>query len=303
MTDNRSEIRALIRGAYDLQKLRIETGNRLVANFKTKLGQAPSSPEETLDAEAQAILDSLRDSYKKLTDGLSTFPRYKDFKGDEIISSYAELSLSALYFSMEEDEKNLFNRTGRVIESHPLWPAFLHGVKGCGQQMSGILISEINIHVARYPSSLWAYAGLDVAPDGAGRSKRSEHLIDREYTKKNGELTTRKSITYNPWLKTKLIGVLAPSFLKQTPDRSPYAAIYYDYKNRLENHTKYGTHNNGKRDEDGKFITSDGRRHAMSLRYTIKIFLIHLHTAWRDLEGYEPTTPYHEAKLGMRHTA
>ena len=33
-----SELRTLVRGIYDIQKLRIQMGNRLVSNFKVKLG-------------------------------------------------------------------------------------------------------------------------------------------------------------------------------------------------------------------------------------------------------------------------
>jgi hypothetical protein len=37
--------------------------------------------------------------------------------------------------------------------------------------------------------------GLDVGPDGKGRSRKAEHLIDREYTDKNGNQSVRKSTT------------------------------------------------------------------------------------------------------------
>ena len=47
-----SNLKILVRGAYDIQKLRIQMGNRLVGNFKAKLGQAPSEPEDTKADEA-----------------------------------------------------------------------------------------------------------------------------------------------------------------------------------------------------------------------------------------------------------
>ena len=46
--------------------------------------------------------------------------------------------------------------------------------------MAGVLISEFDIHRARYPSSMWKYAGLDVARDGRGRSRKAEHLVEVE---------------------------------------------------------------------------------------------------------------------------
>lgn len=35
---NNNPLRTLVRGAYDIQKLRIQSGNRIVGNFKAKLG-------------------------------------------------------------------------------------------------------------------------------------------------------------------------------------------------------------------------------------------------------------------------
>ena len=62
-----SNLKILVRGAYDIQKLRIQMGNRLVGNFKAKLGQAPSEPEDTIDVTGQVVLKQLRADYKKIT--------------------------------------------------------------------------------------------------------------------------------------------------------------------------------------------------------------------------------------------
>ena len=68
-----SNLKTIVRGAYDIQKNRIQTGNRLVANFKAKLGQAPSEKEDTIDADGQQLLANLRRSHKLLTEGVATF--------------------------------------------------------------------------------------------------------------------------------------------------------------------------------------------------------------------------------------
>ncbi|GAG18334.1 unnamed protein product, partial [marine sediment metagenome] len=160
-----------------------------------------------------------------------------------------------------------------------------------------------DIHKARYPSSLWKYAGLDVASDGRRRSRRKEHLVTVQYTDKNGEPAERQSITFNPFLKTKLMGVLGPSFLRAGQDDNPYAAVYYDRKHRLESHAKYGTLNDGKKDEDGRIIASKLRRHNQALGVMLKQFLVDLYAKWRELEGLPVSVPYHEAKLGHVHVA
>ncbi len=57
---NKSIIRSAVRGFYDLQKLRIQTGLRVVAAFKVQLGQEPSSSEDDLPDDAKKILAELR---------------------------------------------------------------------------------------------------------------------------------------------------------------------------------------------------------------------------------------------------
>lgn len=277
----------MVRGGYAIQKLRIQTGNRIVANFKVKLGQEPGKSEAILDAEGVRILKDIRASYKKITDGVKSFPRMSTFKGDGVISSYTELCLTAQYESLTTMEKEQFARLAKIVGEFAIWKVFLHEVRGVGPAMAGVLLSEIDISVAKYPSSLWAYAGLDVAEDGRGRSKKKEHLVEVEYKNAKGEMDTRMSITFNPFLKTKLMGVLAGSFIRCGENK--YEQIYRGYKHRLECDSRH--------DEKSK-----GHRDTMAKRYMIKMFLVDLHMNWRGIEGYPVTVPYSEGKLGMVHS-
>jgi hypothetical protein len=263
-------------------------GNRVIANFKAKLGQGPSeSEDESLDAESKDLLKILRASYNKLMDGVKGFPKFKTFEGDEVISAYTELCLIGQYVDLETSEANHFGRLKNVLKEFPIYTEFLEGVKGIGPAMAGVIIGEINIHEATYVSSLWKYAGLDVADDGKGRSRRKEHLREYEYTDKEGETQKKMGITFNPFLKTKLTGVLGSAFLRA--GESKYSKVYYDYKNRLENHVVHSE-------------KTKGHRHNMAIRYMVKIFLMDLYAEWRQIEGLKVEKPYHEAKLGMVHS-
>lgn len=284
--NQRDFIRPMVRGAYDLQKLRISTGNRVVANFKAKLGQKPSASEdESLDAAGKELLRQLRASYERITDGITVTPRQKNFKGDELISSFTEFSLVAQYMDLLRDEEAHFRRLGHVLREVPIYIGWLQDVRGVGPAMAGVIISEIDISRAEYPSSLWKYAGLDVAGDGSGRSRKKDHLVDIEYTDKDGNAAKRVGITFNPFLKTKLVGVLGSSFLKSGGE---YRQIYDDYKFRLENHERHAD-------------KSKGHRHNMAIRYMIKRFLVDLYRKWRILEGLPVAPEYSEAKLGKKH--
>ena len=277
-----SNLKAYVRGAYDLQKLRIQAGNRIVANFKSKLGLEPSEAEK--DSVAEKLLKKIREEYKRITDSIAKITA--KFPKGELISTTTELVLVAQYFDLESAEEKHFKYLGVLLKDEPVYSKYLKGVKGVGPAMAGVIITEIDIHKAKYPSSLWMYAGLDVAPDGEGRSRKKHHLVDKEYTDSEGEVTKTKGITFNPFLKTKLTGVLGPSFLRAGDNQ--YSIIYRDYKNRLENHEKH------------KDKTKQ-HRHNMAIRYAVKIFLVDLHKAWRKIEGLPVSEPYHVAKLGYNH--
>jgi hypothetical protein len=263
------------------------TGLRIVTNHKAKLGQQPGEKEEEMtDKKKQNLLKDIRAAYKLVTDGVvGNIPTLKKFEkdgmGTELISDFTELVLVDLYAILKQSEERQFRLLGPIIEEWPIWNAFLKGVRGVGPAMAGVIISEIDISKAAYPSSIWKYAGLDVAQDGKGRSRQKQHLVEIEYTNKAGEPATKKGITFNPFLKTKLTGVLADLFIRM---KSPESDHYYNYKTRIE-----------ERD------LTKGHKHNMAKRYMIKRFLADLYVVWRTLEGLSVAPDYHEAKLGHTH--
>lgn len=280
-----SEIKKLAAGFYDLQHLRVEIGNRITAQWKAKAGQLPGTREETISEADQKLLRRLRLSYRRLTDGLIRFPQPEDFVGDELISNFAELALVSMYLDLDAAESRHFKMLSSVVEREPIY-RWLETVRGCGPTMAAVIISTIDIRKATYVSSLWSYAGLSVAHDGRGMSRKAEHLVKRRYINSAGEEAERLGITFNPFLKTKLIGVLGPCMIKAGD--SPYTRIYRDYKHRLENHPKHRE-------------KTKGHRNAMAIRYMIKMFLKSLYIEWRTLEGLPVYPPYAEAKLGISH--
>lgn len=306
-----SEIQALrimVRGSYDLQKLRMQIGIRLCANFRAKLKDAAPDDGETeeLSEEALRIIDQLKASYKRLTDGVArnrTLPAEHGFTGDELISTYSELVLVDQYVRLERDETVNFRQLTSVLDRIPIYTEFLEAQRGIGPAMAGVLVAYFDPAKARHVSSFWKYAGLDLGPDGAGRSRREAHLVDRAYTDRAGRTKTRKSITYEPFLKSKLMGVLAGSFLRSGSD---WRKLYDDYKHRLESdpaREKITVMEWKKRHAAGMDVSQlwpPGRIHAAAARYMIKQFLAALWTTWRRLEGLPVTEPYAVAKLGQR---
>lgn len=285
--DSVGVLRTMVRSAYDLQKLRVQMGNRLCATFKSKLGGKPGEKEsDSIDEVDQKLLRELRVRFDKLTTGVTkTLPAKKDWKGDGVITTYTEACLIAEYIALERFEESQFRHLNAPLDQFPIYNEFLIKIKGCGPAMSAVIITSIDIARSTYPSSIWKFAGLDVV-EGSGRSRRKEHLRTVKYTNKDGEEAERRGITFNPFLKTKLIGVLAPCLIKAKNE--PYAQIYADYKHRLEN-------------KPGWAERSKGHRHNAAMRYMTKRFLVDLYNAWRKLAGLEVYPPYNEAKLGIVH--
>jgi len=306
-------LRAMTRGAYDLQRLRIQMGQRICANFRAKLGLAPSDKEDD-DAEAQKLLDLLRADYRRLTDAIIARNAANDdagarcpacgrakpkrrqraeidlspeeFSAEGMITEYTELEMMKGYEDLLAVEEEHFARLQGLLPQFPIYTTFLRDITGIGPAMAAVLISEIDITKCRYPSSLWKYAGLDLGPDGRGRSRRREHLIKRKYIDANGQEQTRDSVTYSPFLKTKLMGVLAGLFLRT--GNKEYRKLYDDYKHRVST-------------DPARAHWNKGHRHEAAKRYMIKLFLRDLYNAWRPLEALPVEPPYHEAKLGLHH--
>ena len=305
-------LRVMVRGAYALQKLRIQSGLRLCANFRDKLKvEVDVEPDEDgeLSEKALNILADLKARYVRLTDGIArnrTLPAREGFIGDGVISTYAELTLINQYLGIEAQERQQFRFLGEALEDVPIYTAWLSDQRGIGPALAAVLVTWFDIRKAEYPSQFWAFAGLDVAQDGFARSRRAEHLIDREYEDKNGEMKTKKSTTFDPWLQSRLLGVLNVSLLRAN---SPYRKYYDDYKHRIESDTarpkgtlkdKKDLRNAGDL-EAAKHLWHPLRIHRASMRYMVKMFIADFWRQWRLVEGLPVVPTYHEAKLGHVH--
>ena len=170
-----------------------------------------------------------------------------------------------------EEMKKWETKLKKVLEDElkeiPVYEEFLKNVKGVGPMMAGVILSEYDITKASTVSNLWSFTGLAPGKDKLVKGQRS---------------------TYNTWLRTKMCGVLASSFLRSN---SPYR-VYYDYmKKRLEN------------EEGWKGEKKRGHRHRAAIRYMIKMFLKDLYVAWRTLEGLPVREPYQDEYLGHKHNA
>lgn len=204
-------------------------------------------------------------------------------------------TLAVQAFLLETLEKKALGNVKDLLKGWPIYNQWLKDQKGCGPTMSGVLLSEIDIHRAETPSAIWAYCGLAVDADG--------HAQRRKKGEKCG---------YNPWLKSKIVKVLADCMIKA---RSPWREFYDNYKTRKQNQrVEICMACDGKKKINNAKCSnckgtggpapwgkSDAHRHAAAMRYMVKMFLLEFWKEWRQLEGLPIVEPYAEVYLGRKH--
>jgi len=264
-------LRRAVRWKYDLQKDRIRLGNRGGVDRTEEDAPRDSTPGKTPAIDLHPLHVLRFEAMSKHTKGL------EDMASKQVAEILAEIP----FYQVLKD------------------------VTGIGPNLAGVILSEVDITVAKTPSALWRYAGLDVLP--AWRSKETQEVVkpnDKivspdgdpvEFITPKGKKLSRlevfksgrtprptkgEKITYNKFLKAKMVGVLGDIIVKQVD--SPYRKIYDDYKLRLQS-KEWGV--------------SDGHRHRASIRYAVKMLLLDVWKMWREFEGLTVRESYQDAKL------
>ena len=316
---NKYVIRNLVDSYYDIQKLRISTGNRVCASFKTQLGQDPGKSEETLDGDAVKILSAVRKEYDRIADGMIenklTIKKAIEMLSNDpeplrYIKSKTDYDLIESYNHLVDAEAKTADSVASVVKKHPMWNEFFSKVKGCGPMMAGVCISYLDINKARYASSFMAYAGIDPVvvtkydengePYQVSEGHGLKHVREEIYLKADETWGVKNSIGYNPKLKSMLLSTLADGFLKAGYRREKdengnaveggwikaegYARAYTEYMHRLD-------HRNDRE-------RTKGHKHLMAKRYMIKCFLKDMWFVWRTIAGYDAGQPYEIEFLG-----
>ena len=181
MNVSKEQIRCLISGIYDLQKLRISAGNRLVQSFYIQKGNTPvtsdkGSEEERKDAEKKVkkTISIIKNEYKRLTDGvangLSIKKQLNSQKPDDkdamqFIQNDMDYKLVKGYMLLLESEEESIKVLDKHVKAHPLYDAFFKDIKGCGSLMWGVCLAYLDPYKARHMSSFYKYCGLDTVQD------------------------------------------------------------------------------------------------------------------------------------------
>lgn len=184
-----------------------------------------------------------------------------------------------------------------MVHTHALWVHFLKGVKGCGEMMAAVILTEIDVNRAETVSKIWQFAGMNPGqvPGKVWKGKGAKRRLQATDKLVRGDRRTEGFVRpYNQFLKDKLLGVLAGCFHKS---RSDYLVYYRNYRQRLES-AGWGNESKNPTDPDNPRA---GHQHLASNRYMIKMFIRDLYEAWRKLEGLPVRCPYQEEYLNHKH--
>jgi len=313
----KTALRSMVRGAYDLQKLRISMGNRVIGAWKANRGQQPGKREESehggMSKKDQEILKNLRKEYKVMADGIKVFNKEKFVPG-KIITHWTEFCLMREYEQLRKAEEAEFRRfeSSGILDEYLVYVKFFKPFKGIGGTLAGVFLSEIDIEKADSVSALWKYAGLDCVEvkykdeNGVertryeGRCRKEHHQVPKKYTDTDGKVKETTGISFKPFLKTKVVGVLPDCLFRSKNEK--YQNLYKLKLAELEVHPVWGKHNDKEKPTNAEkkdyYYTSPGRRRNQARRYIAKIFLQELWVAWRICEGLPIRPSYHEAKQG-----
>jgi hypothetical protein len=264
----RLALRRKTRLFYDIQRMRMQAEGRLTKKSPTNPIELHPTDLARLGARVKDLAVAEKNALNDLDDHLMEVPFYR-----EVI---------------------LPERKGQF--------------KGWGPRMASILLSSFDIEREETVSQMWSFAGL--APKRALRCKLCHEVmvgledpirhpkpagnkcefaggpIPVALTYESGKSAKPEKgekLTYNAWLRTKLMGVFADVLMKCG---SPFRSFYDNYKQRLISSGK------------GK---NDGHRHWMSKRYMIKMLLLDLHKRWRTFEGLSLRGTYQEEYLQHTH--
>lgn len=198
---------------------------------------------------------------------------------------------------VEAMEDVLFKDIAKEVHQFSLWKEFLINVKGCGETMAAVIMTQFDIHKAPTVSNLWSFAGLATGETfGKKYNKKTQKIVVTDTRIPIDRRTKGFLCPFNQFLRAKLCGVLGSSFLKSN---SPYREYYDNMKNRLESED-WGIASKNPVD---KKRPKAGHQHKAANRYMIKMFLKDLYIAWRTLEDLPIREPYQVEYLKKRHIA
>jgi len=297
--------RPFLSGYYDFQKLRIQTGLRLVASFYSKLGLNAGKKKTELGLKEIKFLNILVMEFNKITDGIINEKQWGDLlkvRESKIISNTSELALVRSYLDLVKIEAQLFKDMIPVLKEFPEYE-YLSGFYGVGPRLIGLMLTHLNRWKAATISQYQAYFGMDVVISedgtGEGRSSKKHHMVLREYIDKNGEIKIKESLSHNRELKSKLLITIGMNSTQNRDSKNFNMELNIAYRNAYHRYSNRPDLNRGvtpkEKNNDKAHIIN------MAKRIPAKLLLKLLWLKQGEMFNLPLTPSYEESILGIKH--
>lgn len=283
--EERDGLRQKVRMFYDLQRLRIQVTGRVQDRAEgTEIHLHPADVA-LLELRAQALHTAEKDVLKDVQDHLRTIGFYKDVLSDKsrfkgVGPTMAGVILSEFDITKEDTPSKMWAFAG-------LAPVKAHRCKECHAVVDPDEEGVFHHRKERPRKALPGKGGEAEAPAKKWKAcSLAKVPLNADQVYASGEAMHPKKgekLPYNSWLRTKLVGVLAPVLLKCG---SSWKKFYDDYKHRKQS--------------EG-WGRSDAHRHQAAMRYMIKMLLLEIWREWRAHEGLPVRPSYQEEYLHHQH--
>jgi len=200
----------------------------------------------------------------------------RDYKLSDADAQFMHNKMDMQLFAVENEIKKALDKFGQQVAIS----AWLRSIVGIGPIITAGIISGMQSS-GRFDNvaKLWSFCGYG--------------LYDGQIQKR----VRGKKINYSPFMKT-LLWKAGESFVKvKGKDEAYYGHWYTRFREVEEEQHPEPVDVKSPSGKKYKNFT-DGHKYARAKRKTIKLFLSHLWSVWRDIEGLPKREPYVKAKLG-----
>jgi hypothetical protein len=288
---NFNRIRLLVESYYDVQDIRIKASNA-IDDYSCR-GEISFKEDDKTIKNVVGKLKYKVDKEGKRWASITWMERDpKDEKGEkkmrnkkvepEAVVSFKGMISKNEAKSMKDwvdermarMEKELMLLVSPNVYQHKLWQEWLSKIRGIGPCLAGALLSRLDPRRARTPSAFHKICGLHVDPE--------THLAVRRQKGVKGD--------WAPFLK-KTCWKIGETFVKTG---AFYKDLYKKFRAEVDAAPcPWEARGVPHKDRSGKVVPCPkAHRYALAKRKVVKIFLAHLWTVWRKIEGLPTDVPY-----------
>ena len=312
------DLRFAVRYAYDLQKLRMQQGNRGSRQAAHADAQLDEGSKVFMVSQSDKLKGLEKEAFREVKRLLKPMPIWTEWLDAQkgVGPAMAGVLVSEIDVTRSNTVSQMWSYCGLAVRT-------FHECSNCdGTELGRALDLSLDC-----PFCSGVLETLQFQQESTGRviCSACDAIFAQEGCaecgnpmKERGESQRRakgQKANFNPWLKSKLVTVLGGCLIKA--NSQPWRKFYDDYKRRKQNQrVPTCMLCKGAKKYEGKTCSncegkggncawgrSDAHRHAAAQRYMVKMFLAQFWEEWRKLKGLPVRPPYAEEYLGRKHAA